>query len=117
MTAPDTHEILSALLDREPVDPDCLADLLERPNARALLVDFVRVRAALHDDGQDAAAIAAPPRERQRSVARPLLAIAAAILLLTAGALLGSRFGLADDDRPPEPTRVIQLAPAGGGAS
>jgi hypothetical protein len=111
MTAPDTHEILSALLDREPVDPDRLAAVLERPEARALLVDFVRLRALLHADvgGAVPAAARAPA---PRSVARPLLAVAAAALLLVTGAALGSRFGVANDDRPPEPNRVVKLVPS-----
>jgi hypothetical protein len=115
MTDPDIHEVLSALLDREPVDPDHLAALLERPDARALLVDFVRLRSALHADGAEAAGATMPRAARPRSGARPLLAIAAAILLVTAGALLGTRFAATDDDRPPEPTRVVQLVPASGG--
>lgn len=114
MTEHETHEILSALLDREPVDPDRLAALLERADARALLVDFVRLRAVLHADGAEPARGVSPLAARRRSLARPLLATAAAILLVVTGALVGSRFGAADDDLPPEPTRVVKLVPAPG---
>jgi hypothetical protein len=35
-------------------------------------------------------------------------------MLLALGAAAGRRFALADVDAPPEPTRVVQLAPARG---
>jgi hypothetical protein len=116
MTEFDTHEILSALLDRDPVDPDRLAALLERPEARALLVDFVRLRGILHADSAEVRSGAAPGVQPRRSIARPLLGLAAALLLVSTGVLVGSRFASADDGRPPEPTRVIRLSPASGGA-
>lgn len=117
MTELETHDILSALLDREPVDPDRLAAVLDRPEARMLLVDFVRLRCALHDDGPASVDAAAPSAVPRRSIARQLLAVAAAILLVAAGALVGSRFSAADDDHPPEPSRIVRLQPATDGGA
>jgi hypothetical protein len=114
MTAPDTHELLSALLDREPVDPGRLAALLERAEARALLVDFVRLRSVLYVEAADARIAPAMVPPRGRTVARPLFQIAAAILLVALGALASWRLAPGDGDAPPEPTRVVRLVPAGG---
>ena len=47
MTDYDFTPTISAFVDNEPVDPDQLAAALEDPDARAALVDFVRMRAAL----------------------------------------------------------------------
>ena len=115
MADPAAHELLSALLDREPVDPDLLADLLDDPAARALLVDFVRVRFVLHGDTEKAAPAPRLDVPRRRSAGPWILRIAAALVLLVLGAAAGRRFALADADAPPEPTRVVQLAPARGG--
>jgi hypothetical protein len=112
MTEPADHEMLSALLDREPVDPDTLAVLLEDAAARALLVDFVRLRFVLHADGDTATSSSSLPAPRRRSPTRVLVQIAAAIVLVALGAAAGRRFAARDDDTPPEPTRVVQLAPS-----
>jgi hypothetical protein len=114
MTVPESHDVLSALLDREPVDPDRLAALLERPEARALLVDFVRLRAALHPEAGDAQPVSSTPVRPRRTVARPLFQIAAAVLLVALGALAGARLTPGDGDAPPEPTRVVPLVAAEG---
>jgi hypothetical protein len=114
MTEPAAHELLSALLDREPVDPDRLSALLEDAEARAMLVDFVRVRFVLHGDAGHAASSPALVVPRRRSVSTLVLRVAAALVLLALGAAAGRRFALADVDAPPEPTRVVRLAPAGG---
>jgi hypothetical protein len=114
MTDPDRHELLSALLDREPVDPDRLAALLEQAESRAMLVDFARLRAALSPDAGDARPVLSAAVPPGRTVARPLFQIAAAILLVALGALAGSRLTPGDGDTPPEPTRVVRLVPPGG---
>ena len=112
MTEPAVHELLSALLDREPVEPEALAAALERPEARALLVDFVRLRAVLQPDGADAPVSAALPA--RRTPARTMLQLAAAVLLVALGALAGHRLSPGDAEPPPEPTRVVPLVPPGG---
>jgi hypothetical protein len=113
MTDPDRHELLSALLDREPVDPDRLAALLAQAESRALLVDFVRLRAALRVEPAGARPVLTAATPRRRTVAWPLFQVAAAILLVVLGALAGHRLA-PGDDAPPEPTRVVRLVPAGG---
>jgi hypothetical protein len=113
MTEHAVHELLSALLDREPVDPGALAATLEDAEARALLVDFVRLRAVLQPDGLDAPAVTSPPPVR-RTPARAMLQLAAAVLLVALGALAGHRLSPGDVEPPPEPTRVVPLVPAGG---
>jgi hypothetical protein len=114
MADPAAHELLSALLDREPVDPDLLANLLDDPEARALLVDFVRLRVVLHGDTESAEPAPRRAVPRRRSAGAWVLRVAAALLLLALGAVAGRRFALGDLDTPPEPTRVVQLAPARG---
>jgi hypothetical protein len=115
MTEPAAHELLSALLDREPVDPDRLSVLLEDAEARAMLIDFVRVRFVLHGDSDQA--VPAPPLvlpRRPRHAGTVVLRIAAALVLLALGALAGRRFVPSDVDAPPEPTRVVQLSSGEG---
>jgi hypothetical protein len=108
----EARSVLSALIDREPVDPDALALVLEDPAARALLVDFVRLRVALAADDEDliqaTTARDRVPRSRIGRVVRPL---AAALLLSAAGAgglWLGERRG---HDRPPAPSRSVSYTP------
>jgi hypothetical protein len=110
----DHAELLSALLDREAVDPEALARALEDPDARRALVAFASVRQALHEPvpGESAwvgthgprLAASRPHRDRWR------LAAAAALLVagLGAGAVAERYRG---EPRPPEPTRVVQLDP------
>ena len=47
MTTEDRYAVLSALIDREPVDPDAVATALQEPDGRRLLVEFARLRAAV----------------------------------------------------------------------
>lgn len=114
----DDREVLCALLDREDVDPDVLARVLDHHENRALLIDFARVRAALHVDEP-----MEPETERTGrqgpSLRRPLprgLTRAAAVLAVVAVSLAGgawyARHALAD--AVPEPSRIVQLAPVDG---
>jgi hypothetical protein len=109
----DHAELLSALIDREPVDPDALAVALDDPEARRALVAFARVRAELQapapGEGEWLVSHhvprAAPPRPH-------LWRLAAAAVLLAAGLGAGVFAGrYADEDRPPAPARVVQLDP------
>jgi hypothetical protein len=108
----DDHELLSALLDREPVDPDALTRMLATAEGRELLVDFVRVRHTLHiatpdvDLARQALPVRTPPR-------RVVGQAAAAVLLLTVGGLSGAWLAARRDDRTraPEPTRIVRLTP------
>lgn len=89
---PEAMQVLSALVDAEPVDPGELAQVLETAEGRAVLVDFVRLRRAVRDEesapGQEAVEQA---RARLRPVAplwRVVRATAAAAVF--ALALLGA---------------------------
>lgn len=108
----DERDVLSALLDREDVDADVLARVLEVPEHRRMLVDFVRLRAALRPDD------ATPPAEtwprRVPRGGRPyLLRAAAAAVLVGVGLVAGlwSAGRLPDADAPPAPSRVVRLSP------
>jgi hypothetical protein len=112
----DRREVLSALIDREPVDPDVLARVLEEPEGRAMLVDFVRVRAAVCADEDDGAAPASAPdsvlQAPGRSRASRWMRVAAVFALLAAGAGGGAwveRY--VSRERPPEPDRIVKFQP------
>jgi ferric-dicitrate binding protein FerR (iron transport regulator) len=105
---PDPREVLSALLDREAVDPDALAIVLEDAAHRRLLIDFVRLRAALSEPAEDAAPVRPLPLAR-----RPWRTAAAALILAGMSATAGAWFaaGSGREEQPPEPTRIVKLAP------
>lgn len=108
----DEREVLSALIDREPVDPDVLARVLEDPSNRALLVHFVRVRALVQQDEPDDVG---PRQPTLRALAgggsdRGWIRAAAMFLLLGLGLAGGAGIErYASRDRPPEPARVVQF--------
>ena len=109
MTTDERFAVLSALLDREAVDPDTLAAALEDPAGRAQLVDFVRLRNRLADE---LAADEPVERPHAPSRAKTWLARAAIVLLsLSAGAAGGAWWVEQKDSRPPEPDRVVQFVP------
>jgi negative regulator of sigma E activity len=110
----DHAELFSALMDREPVDPDALARALDDPGARRALVAFATVRQALHAPvpGESAwlaghaARLVASPRRSDRW----RLAAAAALLAAGLGAgVVAER--MRSQQGPPEPARVVQLDP------
>jgi negative regulator of sigma E activity len=104
------YEELSALLDGERVDPDAVAAALQDPEGRALLVDFVRLRQQVSEDGDAAAPrtlATAARRRRGRSFAWRGVAAAA---VLTAGVLIGT-LSQRQAPGPPEPQVVIEFEP------
>ena len=116
MTTSDT-EVLSALLDGEPLDADRLAAALEDPTARATLVDFVRLRAAVATDNQPV-----PPslaRLRSPRATGALLRWPAAAAVLFAVFLAGwfaprpwnADVPVTPSDAPPQPTRIEKFVP------
>ena len=109
MTTEDRFEVLSALLDREAVDPAALARALDDPAGRAQLVDFARLRARVQQEfAADDGGIAAPARSR----ARRWLARAALVLLPLSLGLFGGAWWVEQRHlRPPTPDRVVQFVP------
>jgi hypothetical protein len=122
----DDREVLSALIDREPVDADVLARVLEDPANRRLLVDFVRVRIAAQTD--DSTLPDAEDRSGAPVVGTALdvgatfrgpsskhaawLRAAAVFLLLAAGAGGGAWIEkYVSRERPPQPDRIVYLEP------
>jgi hypothetical protein len=109
----DHAELLSAFMDREPVDPDALAAALEDPEARRALVAFARLREALHapvPGDAEAPAPVAPPAVAKTGRRRWHLAAAAALLAAGVGAgMFAERYTATA--RPPQPTRIVQLEP------
>jgi hypothetical protein len=118
----DSLDVISALLDGEPVAPDVLAAALLAPGAREALVDFAGVRAELAaDDSRPSPAFyRAMDRligDRRRGVRTPwaVLRAAAAVVVLALAAVgaisLGGRFRGNPAEEPPRATRIIQFTP------
>jgi hypothetical protein len=104
----DEREILSALIDREPVDPDVLARILEVAANRAVLVDFVRVRAEAQADEADGSdwRPSAVLMASRRHPAAWWRAAAAAVLVIVG---MGAGWWLSTREAPPEAVRVVQF--------
>jgi hypothetical protein len=109
MTSNQRFAVLSALIDREPVDPDLLAEALDDPAGRAELVDFVRLRVRVADELGDDAFGVPPSAPRPSAVKRWLLRAAFVLLPLGCGAAGGAWFMAYSESRPPTPTRVMQF--------
>jgi hypothetical protein len=117
----DPLEVLSALLDGEPVEAEVLAAALLAPGAREALVDFARLRGAVADDDARpspafyaamTAGLSAEPR--RRSVAwRVARGLAAAVVLALAGLGAASLPSLRQPaaEEPPRATRVLRFTP------
>ena len=115
MTTSDT-EILSALLDGEPVDADRVAMALEDPAARAALVHFVRLREAVRNDPIPLPASLSAVQPHALSLGRfRWPAVAAALLVMFLAGWFAPRpwNGHAPQgaDVPPTPTRVEKFVP------
>ena len=112
MTTDDRFAVLSALLDREPVDPDAVAAALEEQGGRAQLVAFVRLRAVTRES-LDIESAEAPVRGAMRvqssgTLMRRAAAVLLPVVLALGGAVLYERW---DDNRPPAPDRVVEFTP------
>jgi hypothetical protein len=118
----ESLEVISALLDGEPVAPDVLAAALLAPGAREALVDFARLKAELAaDDSRPSPALHRAMDKvlgRRRGHGRPLwrlLQSAAAVVVLALAALgamsLRTRFYGRGPEEPPPATRIIQFTP------
>ena len=113
----EASEVLSAFVDGETVDPAELAAALEAPGARELLLDLVRLRAALVEDARPSAPFVDQMRRKlaERARPRPRMLRWAAAAAIGALALLGARdigrlFRMGGDE-PPRPARVLRYEP------
>jgi hypothetical protein len=106
----DSCLLLSALIDREPVDADRLGEVLETPAGRALLVDFVRLRVLVREEPPGAAVAWA--RVRAEHVPhRIVLRTAAAVVVFAVGLAGGAWWKNSQEAQPPAPHRVVQFEP------
>lgn len=104
-----THDVISALLDNEPFDPEELMDALSEPAGRALLVDLAALRQIVQPSDAVPPIVMARPMPR-----RPwqVLAAAAALLLaLTGSYFAGTRQAGAPSIVAPPATRIVQAVP------
>jgi hypothetical protein len=104
----DTHDVISALLDDEPFNPDRLAAALSEPAGRDLLIDLIALRHLTLGEGKDAPALT--NQQVRRSSWRALVAVAAVVVALVGGYLAGQHRSEVALSAPPA-TRVVQ-APA-----
>ena len=105
----DTHEVISAFLDDEPFDPSQLAEALSEPSGRDLLLDLLALRHVVQPQGNEVpASITQQPR---RSSLQALVAVAAVLVALAGGYLVGQRSGGTTLSEAPSATRVVE-APA-----
>lgn len=113
MTIDERHVVLSALVDREPVDPEALATALEDPAGRRALVDFIRLRVELQRADAGAGEVGARPPDATRHSGPLKWRLAAAVLLpLAIG--VASGWWICDwsrQERPPTPDRVVSFTP------
>jgi hypothetical protein len=112
----DTHsDVLSAFCDGAVVDPDLLAAALADPHARAALVDFARLRAAVASSGPLPESLTrlrpAAVRRRQLWAAFAGAAAMLALVALTFSMLPRSWFTGGATEGPPSPTRVVRFEP------
>ena len=113
----DFTATVSAFVDGEMVDPGRLALALEDREARAVLVDFVRLRAAVRAGDSPLPASLSTVRY-PRLLGRPMLkwpAVAALLLLVfLAGMAVPRASRIADEashDTPPQPARIEKFTP------
>jgi hypothetical protein len=105
----DTHDVISAFLDDEPFDSSQLAEALSERAGRDLLLDLLALRHLVQPQGNEVTA----PFEQQprRSALQALVAIAAILVALAGGYLVGQRRGGTALSEAPPATRVVE-APA-----
>jgi hypothetical protein len=109
----DEHlDILSALLDGEPVDPVALEHALDAPGGRRLLVEFVRLREAARAELPLPPSLGAlRPRAPFWRRAVPLPAVAAMLLIAWLTAWFSPRPAPEGPPDPPAPTRTVIYEP------
>ena len=113
MMLDERYAVLSALIDREAVDPDALAIALEDPDGRARLVDFVRLRLELQREDAESGNVETSGSTTRRRTHVRMWRLAAAVLL-PLGVGIASGWWVGDwsrQERPPVPDRVVSFTP------
>ena len=105
----DTHEVISSFLDDEPFSANELAEALSHPEGRALLIDLIALRDLAQTEGPASPRLAIDVP--WRSSVRKLVAVAAVLVALVGGYLVGERRTERAASVAPPPTRVVP-APA-----
>jgi hypothetical protein len=98
----NTHEVISAFVDDELVEPAQLAEALSDPEGREMLLDLLALRHVMQPPAHVAA-----PRQHTRSW-RWALAAAAVIVALVGGFWLGERRAQLSPAAAPDATRVVE---------
>ena len=112
MTTEDRYAVLSALIDREPVDPDDVGAALEEREGRELLVSFARLRAAVsHEVDAEATAVPRLPSSPESRWAGTWRLAAAILLPLLMGLGGGYWWRQHEANQPPTPTQVARFVP------
>jgi hypothetical protein len=105
----NTHDVISAFLDDRPFEPEALADALDDPAGRTLLIDLIVLRRLVQPtDAVPPVRVAGP---RRRSPWRALAAAAALILALGGGYIAGERRAATAPVEAPAPSRVVEAVP------
>lgn len=103
------HDVISAFLDDQPFELDELADTLNDPAGRAVLIDLIALRRIVQPTDAMPAITAARPAWR-----RPWRVAAAAAMLVLAlggGYLAGERRAATTTAEAPAPTRIVEAVP------
>jgi hypothetical protein len=114
----DYTRTISTFVDGEPIEPDHLAEALENPGARALLVDFIRMRAAVRSGDTPLPPSLSTFRKGRPSAAGMRVlrwpAVAALLVLVFLAGLVAPRPWTRDRDEvaeAPAPTRIEKFTP------
>jgi hypothetical protein len=107
MSAPD--EIISKFLDDQPFDIEGLADALNDPAGRALLIDLITLRRLVQPI--DAVPAMKAPTPIRRFGWHVAAAAAALVVGLASGYVVGDRRSTETGPDAPPPTRVVQAVP------
>jgi hypothetical protein len=102
----ERYEVISAFMDDEPFDAGELADALSDATGRALLIDLIALRHVTQPE--DSSTPARSNRKAWPDSVRGLLAIAAMIVAVVGGYLVGVRQSQPSVPTAPAPTRVVQ---------
>jgi hypothetical protein len=106
-----SHDVISAFLDDRPFDLEDLADTLEEPQGRALLIDLLALRRIVQPT--DAVPVALPLKLTTRPWLRPAIAAAAVFVALAGGYVVGIRRAPTVLSEAPAPTRIVQVTSTG----